>query len=305
MNIILLGKYRGRPLRCQIGGGWQLALCGGIFAAILAGVCVAGYHWGETEGVTSQLVQLKADLQHQQDLIKKTRTSTESNLDALSARMGQMQAHVTRINALGKRLIKIAKIDPDEFDFDKLPSYGGPLEADSKDASSATDFEAVLDDLNEKLNSREQQLSLLENLIVKKQLKYESRPAGRPIKKGWISSYFGKRIDPFTGKMGMHPGIDFAGKKDSKVMAVANGVVTWAGPRGGYGNMVQINHGNGYSTRYGHNDQILVQVGDVVKKGQVISLMGSTGRSTGPHVHYEVLKNDRQINPAPFVRSNG
>jgi murein DD-endopeptidase MepM/ murein hydrolase activator NlpD len=305
MNIILLGKYRGRPLRYQIGSGWQLALCGAIFAAILAGVGVEGYRRGASEGVTSQLVQLKADLQHQQDLIKKTRASTESNLDALSARMGQMQAHVTRINALGKRLIKIAKIDPAEFDFDKLPGYGGPVDADSKDVSGTTNFESVLDDLNEQLSSREQQLAILENLIVKKQLRHESRPSGRPVKKGWISSYFGMRIDPFTGKLGMHPGIDFAGKEDTKVIAVANGVVTWAGPRGGYGNLVQINHGNGYSTRYGHNDRILVHVGDVVKKGQVISLMGSTGRSTGPHVHFEVLKNDRQINPLSFVQSNG
>jgi murein DD-endopeptidase MepM/ murein hydrolase activator NlpD len=301
MNIILLGKYRGRPLRYQIGNRWQLALCGSVFAAVIAGVCVAGYWWGKTEGVNSQLAELSTNLHQQQSLIANTRIAAQSDLDALSARMGQMQAHVTRINALGQRLIKIAKIDADEFDFDNLPGYGGPEEAD---AASSNSFEAVLGELNDELGSREQQLAILEDLIVKKQLRYESTPAGRPISKGWTSSYYGKRIDPFSGRLEMHKGMDFAGKADSKIVAVANGVVIWTGPRSGYGNLVEINHGNGYVTRYGHNEAILVDVGEVVEKGQEISLMGSTGRSTGPHVHFEVLKNDRQIDPVAFVQSN-
>ena len=102
----------------------------------------------------------------------------------------------------------------------------------------------------------------------------------------------------------MHKGMDFAGQMDSDVVATAAGVVTWAGKRYGYGNLIEINHGNGYSTRYGHCHKVLVKVGDTVKPGQKIALMGSTGRSTGPHVHYEVLKNGRQINPANFVRAS-
>ena len=289
-------------MRCQIGGRRQQALCGSIIVALFAGVCYAGYWWGKTEGVSSHLAELSADLRQQQDLIKDTRITTQSDMDALSARMGQMQAHVTRINALGQRLIKIAKIDAGEFDFDKLPGYGGPDEAENG-VSTNNNFVSALDDLNDQLGSREQQLAILQDLIVKKQLQYEARPAGRPITKGWISSYYGKRIDPFSGRMAMHKGMDFAGKANSKVVAVANGVVTWTGPRYGYGNLVEINHGNGYVTRYGHNEAILVEVGDAVEKGQEISLMGSTGRSTGPHVHFEVLKNSQQIDPMVFVES--
>ncbi len=288
-------------MRCQFGSRWQLIVLASLFLGVLGGAGVAGYWWGKTEGVTSQLADLSSELQQQQTLLQKTRIATESDLDALSARMGQMQAHVTRINALGQRLIKIAKIDAGEFDFDNLPGYGGP---DEPEAGISSNFQDVLGELSDQLDSREQQLAILEDLIVKKQILYEARPAGRPITKGWISSYFGKRIDPFNGKLEMHKGMDFAGKENSKIVAVANGVITWAGPRYGYGNLVEINHGNGYVTRYGHNKEILVAVGDAVEKGQPISLMGSTGRSTGPHVHFEVLRNDRQIDPVAFVQAS-
>ena len=141
--------------------------------------------------------------------------------------------------------------------------------------------------------------------MILSQQKKSARPSGRPISKGWISSYFGKRTDPFSGKIERHKGMDFAGKAGSKISSVSAGVVTWASSRYGYGNLVEINHGHGYSTRYGHNAEILVEVGDTVEKGQAISLMGSTGRSTGPHVHFEVLLNDRQVDPIRFVQSQG
>ena len=129
-------------------------------------------------------------------------------------------------------------------------------------------------------------------------------PSGRPVEEGWLSSTYGKRSDPFTGKPDFHPGLDFAGRKGSEVVAVADGVVIWSGPRGGYGNMVEIDHGHGYVTRYGHNEKNLVKVGDTVKKGQEIALMGSTGHSTGPHVHFEVLHNGKTVNPARFISRN-
>ena len=236
----------------------------------------------------------------QKQLIASARTNAQSELDALAARIGQMQAHVTRLDALGGRLIKISKLDAAEFNFDHKPAYGGPHDPES---GVAVELEHVLVDLSDQLDSREQQLSILEDVILNSQLKKESRPAGRPITKGWISSYYGKRTDPFSGKIEKHKGMDFAGKAGSKIKAVSAGVVTWAGSRYGYGNLVEINHGNGYMTRYGHNAEILVEVGDTVEKGQAISLMGSTGRSTGPHVHFEVLLNDRQVDPLRFVQS--
>jgi len=125
--------------------------------------------------------------------------------------------------------------------------------------------------------------------------------AGRPVSKGWLSSYYGIRKDPFNGRPAMHKGVDFAGKTGSGVIATGAGIVTWSGVRSGYGNLVEIDHGNGLRTRYGHAASLNVEVGDVVTKGQVVALMGSTGRSTGAHVHYEVLKNGQQIDPLPFV----
>jgi len=125
--------------------------------------------------------------------------------------------------------------------------------------------------------------------------------AGRPIKKGWMSSRYGKRTDPFTGRLAWHAGVDFAGKMGADIVAVASGVVTWAGPRYGYGRLVEINHGNGYKTRYAHCKELNVAVGDVVRKGDVVALMGSSGRSTGPHVHFEVYKNGRTVDPAAYI----
>jgi murein DD-endopeptidase MepM/ murein hydrolase activator NlpD len=125
--------------------------------------------------------------------------------------------------------------------------------------------------------------------------------SGRPIKSGWLSSYYGTRKDPFTGSPAHHKGIDFAGKQGDDVIATGSGIISWAGDRYGYGQLIEIDHGNGYKTRYGHNDKILVAVGEVVDKGQQIAQMGSSGRSTGPHVHYEILRSGKQINPLKYV----
>ena len=159
-------------------------------------------------------------------------------------------------------------------------------------------------DLSAQLEDRNKQLHVLETMMMNRNLQAEVMPAGRPVTRGWLSSYFGMRTDPFTGRLAFHSGIDFAGRLNSDIIAVAAGVVTFAGPRNGYGNLVEINHGNGYSTRYGHSRKLLVKVGDTVKKGQVIAMMGSTGRSTGPHVHFEVLKNGHTIDPKRFIQAS-
>lgn len=300
MNIIFVGKFRGKPLRCQLDGSRQLIICTVIISLFAVLLLSAGYWYGKTNAAVNQLAELEHDISKQKVLINKARQSAESELDALAARLGSMQANVIRLNALGQRLVKVAKLDSKEFDFKNLPSYGGPSE---KESVTSIDFANVMANLNKQLSSREEQLDVLEDVIMNRQLRSESKPRGRPIVKGWTSSYYGKRTDPFTGKLAMHKGMDFAGKEGSEIIAVASGVVTWSGDRYGYGELIEINHGNGYTTRYGHNAELLVEVGDTVEKGQPISLMGSTGRSTGPHVHFEVLKNDRQVNPSKFVAS--
>lgn len=301
MNIILVSKFKGRPYRIQIGSPLQLTLLF-IFVLLVAScVAFAGFWWGHSQNSTDQVSSMQTEIQLQRELIEQTRFNTQADLDALAARLGQIQAHATRLNALGQKLVKIAKIDSAEFNFDETPGVGGPDENDM--AVANMDFGSQIDTMVSELDEREQQLGVLETMLINSNVKEEVFPEGRPIKLGWVSSYYGTRTDPFSGRLQFHKGMDFASKSGSDVMSVAGGVVTWAGDRYGYGNLVEINHGNGLVTRYGHNERISVHVGDTIKKGQKVAEMGSTGRSTGPHVHFEVLQNGRQINPLKFVQA--
>jgi murein DD-endopeptidase MepM/ murein hydrolase activator NlpD len=225
----------------------------------------------------------------------------QERVDAMAMRLGEVNAHVIRLDALGKRLTEMADIDNREFDFGRDPPSGGP-EADGEGVSAQVpDLSAMLTALEQRVDLRNSQLEALENVILAKELKEQIHPEGRPVTGGFISSYFGEREDPFSGHEAYHKGVDFAGTTGSNVMAVAAGVVTWAGERTGYGNLVEINHGDGYVTRYAHNERTLVKVGQTVKRGEPVALMGSTGRSTGPHVHFEVIRNGRQVDPLSFI----
>ena len=298
MDIILLSKFRGRPCRVQIGSPVQLMMLS-VFALLFSGALgMLGYWVGQSQASSSNVVSIQKEIKLQRQLINQTRFNARADIDALAARLGEIQAHAMRLNALGQKLVTIAKLDRGEFDFEQNPGLGGPDEPGMQEM----DFGSEIDSVIAELEDREQQLSVLENILISSHMEVEVFPAGRPIKRGWISSYYGTRTNPFTGKLQFHKGMDFAAKSGSDVLAVAGGVVTWSSKRYGYGNLVEINHGNGYITRYGHNKTNLVAVGDTVKKGQIISHMGSTGRSTGPHVHFEVMKNGRQINPQKFVQ---
>jgi murein DD-endopeptidase MepM/ murein hydrolase activator NlpD len=223
-------------------------------------------------------------------------------LTALTMKLAELQSHVLRLNALGSRLADNANIPEKEFDFQHLPPSGGPSGTHSAlSGKSFTELLVEITELESSLNHKENQLNMLESLTLGHHIEGTRYLSGRPIVKGWLSSYFGTRKDPFNGRPTMHKGIDFAGKEDGGIIATGSGVVTWADNRYGYGLLIEINHGGGLKTRYGHNKRLLVNVGDVVEKGQIIARMGSTGRSTGPHVHYEILRNDRQIDPIKFV----
>ena len=300
MNIILLTKYRGRPCRVQIDHPFQLSVLGVFLLMVMSVAGFLGYKTGVSAKNDNQITAIYDQLIQQREEIGEAKLNTQAELDALVRRSGQLQAHVIRLNALGKKVMKLAKMDPDEFDFSNPPALGGPVEPGGE---SQIKFNGVIDDMFNVLNNREEELTILENVLMTTHMEEETSPEGRPIKRGWISSFFGMRTNPFSGKSEMHKGMDFAGKMGSKVYAVAGGVVTWSGPRYGYGNLVEISHGNGYVTRYGHNASNLVTVGETVKKGQVVSLMGSTGRSTGPHVHFEVLKKGKRVDPLKFVQA--
>ncbi|SDJ64257.1 M23 family metallopeptidase [Microbulbifer yueqingensis] len=248
-------------------------------------------------------------LRKQQVQIEEADQQAREQLTALTVKLAEMQARLTRLDALGERLVTVAKLDENEFQFGTAPALGGPEEPGEGSSPDfpfqQPDFMDVFTDLSEQIEDRQLQLSTIESVLATKQLEDLQFLAGRPISRGWMSSRYGYRTDPFSGRRSWHGGMDFAGKKGSDVVAVAAGVVTWAEDRHGYGQLVEINHGNGYKTRYGHNSEIKVKLGEVVKRGQVIALMGSSGRSTGPHVHFEVHKNDRPVDPASYIRRTG
>jgi murein DD-endopeptidase MepM/ murein hydrolase activator NlpD len=243
-----------------------------------------------------------AELEGQRGAIAVTRQQTEDTLDALAIRIGQMNARVIRLDALGRRLTEMADLTDGEFDFDSEPALGGPEEPYLTASAAVPEVLAAMHGLDQQLNDREAQLGVLESVLMNQQLVARVSPQGSPVEGGWMSSYYGRRTDPFTGKPANHKGVDFAGKAGASVFAVADGVVTWSSKRYGYGELVEINHGNGYSTRYAHNSENLVAVGDEVSKGETVALMGDTGRATGPNLHFEVLHQGKQVNPVNFVR---
>ncbi|SCZ50392.1 M23 family metallopeptidase [Thiohalomonas denitrificans] len=305
MNILLVSKQSGRSKCLELGGHAFLALV--VFAVALPVTGLyAGYRLGTEHGTSQILAQgLEQEIAEQRAQVAEASRTAEENLNALTLRLGQMQAHVIRLDALGQRLTRIGGLDNGEFDFSSLPAQGGPEGDFEQTALSVPDFMSQLDELSQQLESRDRQLTVLETLLMNRNLQAEVHPRGKPIQGGWLSSRFGWRNDPFTGKKDYHKGVDFAGKEGSDVMAVGSGVVTWAGDRYGYGNLVEVTHGNGYVTRYGHCKEITVNVGDTVKKGQLIATMGSTGRSTGPHVHFEVILDSKTVNPSKYLKVAG
>jgi len=302
MNIVFLSQHNGQVGNLRLSRN-KLIVFAIISLLIPAALLYTGYHYGRTTQLESDPVSiaLRAELGEQRNEVKNALGEAERHMNALSQQLGKMQARVIRLDALGRRLTKVAKLDKGEFDFDVPPALGGPASSLELESVKVPDFMQQLEELSRQLDSRGEQLGVLESLMMNRKLQQAVRPSGRPIKKGWTSSYYGMRNDPFTGKREHHKGVDFAGKEGSQVVSVASGVITWASDRYGYGNLVEVSHGNGYKTRYGHNKKILVKVGDKVKKGDTLALMGSTGRSTGPHVHFEVLRNGRNVNPNKYV----
>jgi len=227
---------------------------------------------------------------------------TEQQVTALTMKLAELQSQVLRLNALGDRLAEESNIPANEFNFQALPPTGGPVvHSGNNEKISLAELLVNIQNVETNLALEEKQLKMLESITLGHHIESNSYLSGRPIAKGWLSSYFGTRKDPFTGRPAQHKGVDFAGKEDSVIIATAAGLVSWADKRYGYGNLIEIDHGKGVKTRYGHNKDLLVKVGDVVSKGQIIARMGSTGRSTGPHVHYEILHNNKQINPIKYV----
>ena len=309
MNIIFVGQDNGQSRTLHI-TMQKIMLAIGVLCALSAlaiwgGMALLGVVGADAEKVyivdREAIARWKHQLSQQAILVQEAKAESARQIDALTLRMGGLQARLLRLDALGERITQEANLDASEFDFSSQPALGGPEAVFTGKSYQEAELSSVLSRVESQIQDREKQLQILESLFVAQSLQSEAFIAGRPIKSGWLSSRFGWRTDPFTGKRAWHAGIDFAGKMNTDIVAVASGVVTWASGRYGYGNLVEVAHGSGLATRYGHAKEIIVKVGDVVKKGQVVARMGSTGRSTGPHVHFEVMKGDRQINPGKYI----
>jgi murein DD-endopeptidase MepM/ murein hydrolase activator NlpD len=304
MNVIIFSKRDGQARHLSL-PPLALVAMGLAVLAIVGGAFGAGMSWAQT-GTTGGAALVQAAhwsqvLSKQRQEITELKQQMRARADAIAIQLGDMKAHLIRLDALGQRLTAMAGIKSTEFDFGQDPPQGGPERDIPGARPQIGDLGNMLKSLQSQIDLRSSQLSALENVILSRQLGQEIHPEGRPVNTGYISSGFGDRVDPFTGGEEFHEGIDFAAPAGTPIHAVAAGIVTWAGARGGYGNMVQIDHGNGYSTRYGHSKKVLVHVGQTVQRGDVIALVGDTGRSTGPHVHFEVLRNGHEVNPAHFV----
>jgi murein DD-endopeptidase MepM/ murein hydrolase activator NlpD len=305
MNLIWFSNREGRARLFNLQHPATLGILGALVLGILSIAFVLGVQLGERTGnainQSHGFGAFSGALNDEKREIRELRAQLQDRVDAMAMRLGVINAHILRLNALGKRLTDMANINQGEFNFDADPATGGP-ESDGEGVSAQIpDLNAILDSTERRVELRDTQFGVLENIILARKLNAEIHPEGRPVHRGFISSYFGERQDPFTGEEAIHKGVDFAGSLGDEVVAVAAGVVTWAGVRAGYGKLIEISHGNGFTTRYAHNQRALVNVGDTVARGEPIALMGSSGRSTGPHVHFEVLRNGRQVNPLTFT----
>lgn len=232
--------------------------------------------------------------------LTRARADAQRELDALSVHLAELQARMTRLDALGERLAELSGLDNGEFDFSQPVGQGGPEEIDSESLGAA-DLQSSLDELLQRIGMREKQLVNLEDLLAEQQLQQAQLLSGWPVKSGYLSSTFGRRSDPFHGKAAMHKGVDFAARLGSEIKSVAPGVVTFSGRRNGYGWVVEVAHADGYTTLYAHNSRNIAQLGDLVQRGQVIGLVGNTGRSTGAHLHFEVKRNGQQVDPKAYL----
>ncbi|QBG98800.1 M23 family metallopeptidase [Xanthomonas oryzae] len=242
---------------------------------------------------------LQAKVAQQQAELAQAQRASQAQVNALAARLGELQAQATRLNALGERLTEMGKLKDGEFDFDEPVGVGGGDEPVSD--MPVKELKETLGQVEQQFSASGQQLDVLASLMFDHQLEQNAVPSRMPIRNTYITSGFGGRADPFDGGSAFHKGVDFHANVGDPVMSVADGVVSYAGVRGGYGNVVEVDHGNGYVTRYAHNSRLVVKVGDLVRAGQQVARAGSSGRSTAAHVHFEVWADGRVVNPRKFL----
>jgi murein DD-endopeptidase MepM/ murein hydrolase activator NlpD len=302
MNIILVSGRLAKTRNITL-GAWQIVSLLMLLSVLMLGAAFALQYAlvrfapeGLNDEIRALLSQVQSDEQQKQQVY------LHSSLDAMAVRVGQMQAQVQRLDALGARLAKLTGMKPEEFQFSQPPAQGGPLVISPERQMSENGLALQLDRLTHVVSDRSDKLFALETMLLQNQLSSKMLPSIPPVHGGYFSSNFGWRIDPFTGMNAMHEGVDFVADAGTPIYASAGGVVDYASYHPQYGNMVEIDHGNNIVTRYGHASKLLVKVGQVVRRGEKIAEVGSTGRSTGNHLHFEVRYQGIAQNPVRFLK---
>ena len=312
MKVIIVSD-KARYFNTLVLGRKSLALAAALCVVTVMVFGVAWRHYMQADArlAATTLASMKRDIELQSAEIPALETTLDRNLKASAVEIARLENQMVRVNALGQRLTELSPWDISEFDFSFEPGLGGIRDIDQD--SSGLDEVAGNDDLEEgdvtsalralsrALTDRSAQLEVIERVMLGEHREANRSLAGKPVLKSWVSSNFGMRTDPITGRRAWHNGIDIASREGAPVIAMAPGVVTFAGTKPGYGKVVDIDHGGGIKTRYAHQRELSVETGFFVRKGQQIGEVGSTGRSTGPHVHYEIHKNGRSIDPAQFI----
>lgn len=298
MNVIIAANFLRSPKKLAFDQPKVAATALGAVALVLGLAFTAGFLARGADGAArAEIAKLQAEFDQQARELAAARDEAQLEVNAIAARVGELQAQANRLNALGDRLTQVGKLKDGEFNFNELPGQGG---AESAEDVPAGDLLSSLDALEAQFAHSGRQLSVLESMLFNQKLENKRTPAGMPAP-GYISSRYGGRNDPFGRGRAHHAGIDIDANSGDPVTAAAEGVVSYSGVRSGYGNVVEIDHGNGYKTLYAHNSANLVRSGDVVRAGQQIAKVGSTGRSTGSHLHFEVKLDGRQVNPRQYL----
>lgn len=304
MNIILVSDRLAKSRSITL-GAWQIgALAMLMFVMVWVATFALQYTLARfaPEGLNDGVRQLLSRLQSEEQ--QRQQEYMNASLDTMAARVGQMQAQMQRLDALGAKLAKITGMKPDEFQFDQPPAQGGPLVMAPGQDMSVASLDQQMRVLSQMVSDRNDKLLALETMLMQNELSEKLLPSIKPVMTGFSSSSFGWRFDPFTGQNAMHEGIDFMVPEGTPIKASAGGVVAYASTHPQYGNMVEIDHGNDIVTRYAHASRLLVKVGQVVRRGEKIAEVGSTGRSTGNHLHFEVRYKGMAQNPARFLKKD-
>lgn len=305
MNIILVSEKL--PKAQSITLGWSHLIASGVFMLALIVLLAGALNYGilrfAAELKIPYVREVLISIQQQQQ--EKTQTYLQDNLNAMAVRLGQMQAQLLRLDTLGERLAKLAGLKPQELMFNELPARGGAISSIPSQNLSLGDFTRQIDVLTRQLEDRGDKLGLLESMFTLESARQKLTPTKLPVEGGWYSSNYGWRIDPFTGQRAFHEGIDFMAEEGTPIHAAAAGVVVYSGMHPQYGNMVEVDHGNDLISRYAHASKRFVKIGDVVLRGSLIANVGSTGRATGAHLHFEVRQRGAARNPAQFLQLPG